>query len=167
MSLHPDLEAAMNRNQRWIMFKCRDREENKFLCEELFNEVLMNICESNKNFIEHKEINADAWVKKVTTNVTGSYVKKEINRKSILSEEDHEHEGSSIHNNHARHDLRVLREIIEKEFNPRDKEIITLHMMHEPHASIAEIVGMETASITNRISILKKQIMDHFNKGQV
>ncbi len=36
MSLHPDLEAAMNRNQRWIMFKCRDREENKFLCEELF-----------------------------------------------------------------------------------------------------------------------------------
>lgn len=166
MSLHPELEAAMNRNLKWIMIKCRDREENKFFREELYNDVLMNICESNKSFSNHNEINPDAWVKRIATNVTGSYVQKEINRNSILSKKQHEDKRSYKTNNEAKHDLQILRNIIEKEFNHRDKQIITLHMMHEPHASIAEIVGMETASVTNRVSILKKQIMDHFNKGQ-
>lgn len=166
MSLHPELEAAMNRNLRWIMIKCRVREENRFLREELYNDVLMNICDSNKNFIKHKEINPDAWVKKIATNVTGDYVRKEKNRNSIISKKKHEDTRSYKSNNEAKHDLQIIRDIIENEFCPRDKQIITLHMMHEPHASIAEIVGMETASVTNRISILKKQIMDHFNKGQ-
>lgn len=166
MSLHPDLEAAMNRNLKWIMIKCRHREENQFLREELYNDVLMNICESNKNFINHKDINADAWIKKIATNVTGSYVQKEINRNSILSKEKHVDRRSYKANNEAKHDLQIIHNIIAKEFSPRDQQIITLHMMHEPHASIAEIVGMETTSVTNRISILKKQIMDHFNKGQ-
>jgi RNA polymerase sigma factor (sigma-70 family) len=167
MSLHPELEAAMNRNLNWIMFKCRDREENKFLREELYNEVLVNICESNKHFIQHSDVNSDAWIKKIATNVTASYVQSEINRKSILSEDDHEHEGSSTQNNQAKHDLKILREIIENEFKPRDQQIITLHMMHEPHNNIAEIVGMETASVTNRISTLKKQILDHLNRGNI
>jgi DNA-directed RNA polymerase specialized sigma subunit len=51
--------------------------------------------------------------------------------------------------------------------NERDREIMILYMMKEPQASIAEVIGLEVATITNRISILKKELNDFLNKGQV
>jgi DNA-directed RNA polymerase specialized sigma24 family protein len=39
--------------------------------------------------------------------------------------------------------------------------------MQESHADIAQIMGLETATITNRISILKKELNEKFRQDSV
>lgn len=69
MNINPELLAAFERNQKWIVKKCRISEKNYAKCQELIQEVYFNILDSNKNFTDKTLINTDAWVKKITTNV--------------------------------------------------------------------------------------------------
>lgn len=90
MGLHQELDKAIKRNLNWIKRKCRLREGNPEIRKELLNEVYYNLILSSKNFSQKDEVNADAWVKKVTTNTTADHVHKEIKYNTPLSKEVNE-----------------------------------------------------------------------------
>ncbi len=56
-------------------------------------------------------------------------------------------------------------EYINTKLPPRDSSIISLHLMHEPNASIAEIMGLDERTIVNQISIIKKELKDFVERG--
>lgn len=70
MNINPELFSAIERNKKWIETKCRISEKCFAKCDELINEVHLNLYSSDKNFSNKISVNADAWVKRITTNVT-------------------------------------------------------------------------------------------------
>ncbi len=169
MELHPELDKAIRRNLKWIKRKCRLREENPEIRKELLNEVYYNLILSNKNFSQKDEVNADAWVKKVTTNTTADHVHKEVKYNSPLSEERNEIE-MALENASGDSSTSVPLEIqeifvyVNEIFSPKDREIISLHIMHESNAVIAEIMGLDERTIINKISLLKNELKEYLKK---
>lgn len=165
MNINPELLSAIDRNQKWIEKKCRISEKNSAKGDELINEVYLNLYSSNKNFSEKLSVNSDAWVKKITTNVTASHINHELIEKNTIT--------TSVENIEIPHDakvemifdLQVAINYIKSQMNERDREIMFLYLMQEPHASIAEIIGLEVATITNRVSTLKKELNEYLNRA--
>lgn len=167
MDLHPELAAAIERNHKWIQKKCSLSENNHAKSEELVNEVLFNLYTSNSNFSKKDVINADAWVKKITTNVTADHVQKEIRESQFFDRKTKNADIAGKDKSNASHDLQVLTDYMNTQMSAKDREIMSLYMMQEPQVTIAEIIGLEVATITNRISILKKELNEYLNKGQI
>lgn len=167
ISIHPELKAAVERNLKWIEKKCRLSERNHAKAAELVNDVLLNLHASNPNFCLKESINADAWVKKITTNVTATHIQQEILEKKIFDSNVIAPERIQEDRSGNLHDLQVAVNYIHTQMNAKDREIMSLYLMQEPQSAIAEIIGLEVPTITNRISILKKELNDFLNKGNV
>lgn len=167
MNINPELLSAIEQNQKWVEKKCRISEKNLAKCEELINEVYLNLYSSHRNFSDKVSVNAEAWVKKITTNVTASHINQELIEKNTVTKNVDDIEIAHDAKLEMIYDLQVALNYIKVKMNPRDREIMLLYMMKEPQASIAEVIGLEVATITNRISILKKELNDFLNKGQV
>jgi RNA polymerase sigma factor (sigma-70 family) len=167
MNINPELLAAIEKNQKWIEKKCRICERNKTKAEELVNDVLVNLYGSSKNFSKKESVNADAWIKKITTNVTASYISQEIMEKRVFDTESEIIETEYSNEDSASYDLQVTINYINNKMPDKDREIMSLYLMQESHANIAEIIGLEVSTITNRISLLKKKLNDFINKGQL
>jgi DNA-directed RNA polymerase specialized sigma24 family protein len=165
MNINPDLLEAISRNEEWIQKKCKVSEMNLEKCKELLQEVILNLYTSNKSYIKNNIESPDAWVKKITTNVTATYISKAMVDKNTVSIEYNPVSIPFKSNTQHTHDLDVLIHYIKTELKLRDREMMLLYILKEPQSSIAEIVGMEVKSVTNRISILKKQLSDYLNKG--
>lgn len=153
MDFHPKLTAAIEENLKWIKKKCLISEWNGIKREELINDVLVNLYESNKYFIKQTDVTPIAWVKRITTNVTSKYVQDEMRENQFFDKETLNLDRQSQTSSQEIHDLRIVSEFIKKNFSIKDQEIMNLHLMQESHADIAEVMGLETATITNRISI--------------
>lgn len=167
MNMNTELLEAIQRNQKWIEKKCRICEKNFAKREELMNDVLLNLYTSSGNFSKKDSVNADAWVKKITTNVTASHIEKEMAEKKVF---DKKAKDFDIHHEikpSANHDLQVVMDYVNTNLSANDREIMSLYLMQESQAAIAEIIGLEVATITNRISIIKKELNAFINKGQV
>lgn len=167
MNINPELFSAIERNKKWIETKCRISEKCFAKCDELINEVHLNLYSSDKNFSNKISVNADAWVKRITTNVTATHIKQEVFEKRIFIENTENIEVVHDAKVEMIFDLQVAINYIKTRMDDKDREIMILYVMQEPHASIAEIIGLEVATITNRISILKKELNDFLNKGLV
>lgn len=167
MTINPELLAAFERNTNWIVKKCRISEKNFAKCQELIQDVYFNILDSNKNFSKKASINADAWVKKITTNVTASHINEAIIEKNTITANVEDLEFEVDAKLEIKYDFQVALNYIKTKMNARDREIIILYILQESHDSIAEIIGLEVATITNRISLLKKELNDYLNKGLV
>lgn len=167
MKINPELLSAIERNQKWIERKCKISEKCIAKYAELVQEVHYNLLSSDKNFSNKVEINADAWVKRITTNVTAVHIKQELFEKKIFRENTENIEVAHDAKVEMVFDLQVAINYIKTKMDERDREIMFLYLMQEPHASIAEIIGLEVATITNQVSILKKELNDYLNKGLV
>jgi RNA polymerase sigma factor (sigma-70 family) len=167
MSMNKELLEAIQRNQRWIEKKCRICEKDQSKCEELIGDILLNLYSSNDNFSKKDSVNADAWVKRIATNVTASHIEKEMAEKRIF---DKKAKGIDIHHiekPNANHDLSVVMDHINTKLNPKDREIMSLYLMQESQAVISEIIGLEVGTIANRITIIKKELNALFNQEPV
>ena len=167
MDFHPKLTAAIEENFKWIRKKCLISEWDRVKREELINEVLYNLYESNKYFIKQTDVTPIAWVKRVTTNVTSKYVQDEKRENQFFDKEALDLDRQSQTSSQEVHDLRIVSEFMKKNFSIKDQEIMNLHLMQESHADIAQIMGLETATITNRISILKKELNEKFRQDHI
>jgi len=167
MSMNSELLEAIQRNQRWIEKKCRICEKDQAKCEELINDVLLNLYSSSDNFSKKESVNADAWIKRIATNVTASHIEKEMAEKRVFDKKTLDAEIHHLDRPNANHDLSVVMDYINTKLSAKDREIMSLYLMQESHALIAEIIGLEVATITNRISIIKKELNAFINKGDV
>lgn len=162
---NPNILDAIKKNGPWIKRKCSVSEFNQQKLQELYQEVLYNLYMVKKEFDEDSVLNPDAWVKKITCNITGKHIRNEIVRKSTVSIEENPVTNSTDCNSANLHDLRVAFNYINTNFKDKDREMISLYMIGEEQKNIAQILEMETRSITNRISILKKELNGYLNKG--
>lgn len=167
MDFHPKLTTAIEENFKWIKKKCLICEWDRTKREELINEVLYNLYSSNKYFIKQTDVSPIAWVKRITTNVTSKHVQDEVRENQFFDKESLDLDRQGQTSSQEVHDLRIVSEFIKKNFSIKDQEIMNLHLMQESHTDIAEIMGLETATITNRISILKKELNEHFKQDHV
>lgn len=167
MSMNKELLEAIQRNQRWIEKKCRICEKDQSKCEELIGDILLNLYSSNDNFSKKDSVNADAWVKRIATNVTASHIEKEIAEKRIFDKKAKDIEIHHIEKPNANHDLSIVMDYINTKLNPKDREIMSLYLMQESQAVISEIIGLEAGTIANRITIIKKELNSLFNQEPV
>ncbi len=167
MEINSELLSAIQRNLKWIEKKCSISERNIAKSQELRNDVLLNLYSSSKNFSNKESINSDAWVKRITTNVTASYIQKEIAENQLFDKNMQNTEYSIDEQTSTNHDLQVIFEYINTKLNAKDRQIMTLYLMQESQTTISEIIGLEVTTITNRISLLKKEINDYINKEKV
>lgn len=167
LNINPILEMAIERNKKWIERKCKISERNSSKCKDLISDVIFNIWTSDKNFSAKKNVNSDAWVKKITTNVTAKYINQQMIEKSIISENVDNIE--AVRNSNVEHifDLQVAIKFIKDTMSERDREIMFLYLMQESQSEIAEIIGLEIVSITNIISARKKELNEYLNKGLI
>lgn len=167
MSMNSELLEAIHRNQRWIEKKCRICEKDQAKCEELINDILLNLYSSSDNFSKKDSVNADAWIKRIATNVTASHIQKEMAEKRIFDKKTKDAEIYHIEKPNANHDLSIVMDYINTKLSAKDREIMSLYLMQESQSVISEIMGLEVATITNRISIIKKELNAFINQGEV
>lgn len=165
--INPVLEMAIERNKKWIERKCKISERNASKCEELIGDVTFNLFASDKNFSAKENINADAWVKKITTNITASYINQQMIEKNVISENVDNIEASQNSNIEHRIDLEIAINYIKNNMREKDREIMLLFLMKEPYAEIAKLIGLDVATITNIISAKRKELNEYLNKGLI
>jgi RNA polymerase sigma factor (sigma-70 family) len=165
MNINQSLLEAISRNEKWILTKCKFCELKPEKADELFQEIVLNLYTSNANFCKKEIESPDAWVKKIATNVTSTHINRAMMDKNSVSIEIHPITETVNCNAESKHDLGVAINYIKSEFKERDREMMFLYFLKESQSSIAEIIGMEVKSVTNRISILKKQLNDYLNRG--
>lgn len=127
MDFHPKLTAAIEENFKWIRKKCLISEWDRVKREELINEVLYNLYDSNKYFIKQTDVTPIAWVKRITTNVTSKYVQDEMRENQFFDKESLDLDSQSQTSSQEVHDLRIVSEFIKKNFSIKDQEIMNLH----------------------------------------
>lgn len=165
--INPVLEMAIERNKKWIERKCKLSERNTSKCEDLIGDVTFNLYASDKNFSAKENVNSDAWVKKIAINVTAKYKNQQMIEKSIISENVDNIEASQNSNIEHRIDAEITINYIKSNLSERDREIMFLYLMGEPHSVIAELIGLEVVTINNIVSARKKEINEYLNKGLV
>ncbi len=165
--INPVLENAIETNMKWIKMKCSISERNTSKCQDLVGDVVFNLYASNKNFSAKENVNSDAWVKKITTNVTAKYINQQMIEKNIISENVDNIEATQNSNIEHKIDLEIAINYIKNNLSDKDREIMFLFLMQEPHAEIAQLIGLEIATITNIISKRRKEINEYLNKGLV
>lgn len=165
--INPVLEMAIERNKKWIEKKCKLSERNTSKCEDLIGDVTFNLYASDKNFSAKENVNSDAWVKKIAINVTAKYKNQQMIEKSIISENVDKIEASQNSNIEHRIDAEITINYIKSNLSERDREIMFLYLMGEPHSVIAELIGLEVVTINNIVSARKKELNEYLNKGLV
>ena len=161
-----DLWDAIERNKSFILRQCHASEFDKQKIEDLYGEVICRIAESLKSFLKHESVNSDAWVKTVTANALSAYRYKQANKPEITNYENiDEQVQSAPAGQENRVLMRMISHYIKTTFSIRDQQIMELYFTRESHKNIAAIVQMEEKSVTNKISILKKQINEYINRG--
>jgi RNA polymerase sigma factor (sigma-70 family) len=174
MKMNSELEKAINRNLIWIEELCHRKERNVQKREELINEVRYNLILSNKNFSQKETVNGDAWVKAVTNNVIAEHINKEkkyrtplvIRTKETASTIDDKTQNMEGDLSSAVPlEIQEIFEYINTKLSPKDNSIISLHLMNESNASIAEIIGLDERTIVNQISIIKKELKEFTERG--
>lgn len=165
--INPVLEMAIERNKKWIEKKCKLSERNTSKCEDLIGDVTFNLYASDKNFSAKENVNSDAWVKKIAINVTAKYKNQQMIEKSIISENVDNIEASQNSNIEHRIDAEITINYIKSNLSERDREIMFLYLMGEPHSVIAELIGLEVVTISNIVSARKKEINEYLNKGLI
>lgn len=161
-----DLWDAIERNKKYILRLCHASEFDKQKIEDLYGEVVCRIGESLKSFLKHETVNADAWIKTVASNALSAYRYEQEKSPNITNYENIEEQVKTAPAGHENKVLmKMITNFITTTFSERDKRIMELYFTRESHKNIAEIVEMGEKSVTNRISILKKQINKYINRG--
>lgn len=164
-SINRVLWEAIQRNTSWITRRCAQSEFHPQKREELFQDVMLKLVASNDHFLKKEDVNADAWVKTITSNTAVSYQGKQKN--TIKAEIIEDYDSIEGHQDRKQNivDMKAIIKFIRAEFNQIDQEIMDLVLMKEEYENIAEIVGMTKGSVANKVSKLKMRIREHFFRG--
>lgn len=169
MDIHPELGSAIERNANWLKRRAKVAEANFHHNQDLMQDIVFNLHTSNKSFCKNTIDSADAWVKRVASNVCVSHIQQRIMDKKSSQFEAIERTGDlrTTVSCKAEYytDLMVALSYVNTTFRTVDREIMLLYLMKEDQQSISEIVGMKVESVRNRIGILKAQLNDYLNFG--
>ena len=152
----------LNEN-KWILYKvintyCKDSEDRK----DLEQEILIQLWKSFESYNSQYKIST--WVYKIAMNVSISFYRSNINRKSKtspISESVFQIAGQV--NNSFDEERKFLYDFINRldDFN---KEILILYLDNHSYKEIAEIVGISESNVGTKINRIKNKLQENYVK---
>ena len=153
------------KDNKWVLYKvinsyCKDSEDKK----DLEQEILIQLWKSFKSYNSKYKIST--WIYKVAMNVSISFYRSNLNRKSktfSISESIFSLTNHIDENQTDKEDKEILYDFIYNldEFN---KEIIILYLDDYSYKEIAEVVGITESNVGTKINRLKKKIQEFYVK---
>ena len=152
----------LNEN-KWVLYKvintyCKDSEDRK----DLEQEILIQLWKSFESYNNQYKIST--WVYKIAMNVSISFYRSNINRKSKTSpiNESIFHIANQIDNS-LDEERKFLYDFIDRldEFN---KEILILYLDNHSYKEISEIVGITESNVGTKINRIKNKLQEDYVK---
>ena len=148
-------------------------EGNRQKAKELFHDVCIAIYESLDRF--RGESSLKTWVHRVTVNVCCKHVRDALKRPW-----ESEKSGGGLEENakidpdkvakdlpiEEKVDARLMLDYIAKTFSAEDQLIMYLYFMGYTQSEVSDITRLTRDNVAQRISRLKKKIVEHMNKGK-
>ena len=155
-----DFEQIVQEHQRMLYKVCRVYTHNAYEYQELFQEVLIQLWKSLRNFKGESKLST--WIYRVAVNTALSFRAKAKRKKhfEVL-------EGKEIpynpYNDEKDEAVNKLYEAIAK-LKPMDKALITLQLEGNSYDEIAEITGLSKTNVGVRINRAKKDLVQLMQK---
>lgn len=154
----------LNEN-KWVLYKvintyCKNPEDRK----DLEQEILIQLWKSFESYKSQYKIST--WIYKIAMNVSISFYRNNINRKSRTSSisESIFQVADQIDNSvYVDEERKFLNDFINQldEFN---KEILVLYLDNLSYKEIAEIVGITESNVGTKINRIKNKLQENYFK---
>lgn len=153
------------KENKWILYKvintyCRDSEDRK----DLEQEILIQLWKSLKSYNAQYKIST--WVYKVAMNVSISFYRSDIKRKTNtfpISESIFQISNPIDNPRFLDEERRFLYEFISG-LDEINKEIMILYLDDYSYKEIAEVVGITESNVGTKINRIKKKLQEFYVK---
>jgi RNA polymerase sigma factor (sigma-70 family) len=153
------------KENKWILYKvintyCKDTEDRK----DLEQEILIHLWKSVESY--NNQYKMSTWIYKIAMNVSISFYRSNINRKSMtspISESIYQVADQIDNSVSVDEERKFLNDFINQldEFN---KEILVLYLDNLSYKEIAEIVGITESNVGTKISRIKNKLQEYYVK---
>lgn len=126
---------------------------------------MISILNSSK-LIAGQEIKSfDAWVKGVASKKALAHKRDQMKRSSLVEQVEFiDHPGVNS-TSELNIEMKSILEFIDKEFSPKESEIMKLYIMQETNITIAEIHDLSPGSVANIVMKVKSSVNEFINRG--
>ena len=152
----------LNEN-KWVLYKvintyCKDSEDRK----DLEQEILIQLWKSFKSYNSQYKIST--WVYKIAMNVSISFYRSNVNRKSKTSPiSESIFQVANQVDNSFDEERKFLYDFI-NQLDDFNKEILILYLDEHSYKEIAEIVGITESNVGTKINRLKNKLQEDYAK---
>lgn len=141
-------------NERQILHVCRyySAIDSSLSIEDLFQEILYHLWKSYPKFTQRPDCKISTWVYRIALNVAISFARKKSPKCSSIDDLetiDIAEEGQS--------DIKLLYELIGL-LAKEDQALLFLYIDGKTHQEIAEIMGISTSNVGNKVQRLKRKL---------
>src|SRR6056297_2082398 len=131
-------------------------------CEDLINDITLELWKSFKNFKGKSKVST--WIYRVALNTSMNYQRKKKNDTLFSATNDFKTETSEwLYQQDNSEQSKILYQCID-ELNELNKAIILLYLDGNTHDDISEITGISKTNVGTRISRIKEQIKNLVTK---
>lgn len=129
--------------------------------DDLVQEVFLQLWFSFDKY--NSEYKYSTWIYRIALNVCISFLRKRKQHKPISGEVKDHLMDIAREDLEENEDLQLLNQFISK-LRELDRAIIILYLEEKSHAQISEILGLSETNIATKISRIKKELKEQFDK---
>jgi len=153
-------KQIVSENEQRISGICRYYSSNEEDCQDMYQEVLINIWKSMDSFRGEAQIST--WIYRVAVNTALGFANKEIRRQKVFLGQNDNHLKNlvDIDDNWKKESLLQVLENQINQLSVIDKIIMTLVMEGVNHKEIASVIGITEPNVRVKIHRIKTELKD-------
>lgn len=163
--MQPDEEKFLTilKNNKGILFKvsnmyCKNKDDR----EDLIQEIIVQLWRAWPKYDDQYKVST--WMYRIALNVSISFYRKTNYRREKHREFSEElNFDKQFSNSNTSEEIEQLHHFILK-LNEMNKAIILLYLERYTYEEIGTSLGISTTNVATKISRIKKQLKDYFNK---
>ncbi len=159
--METDFEKIITQNAGAMHKLCRVYTFDQNEYEELFQEMLVQIWRSAKNF--RGEAQLSTWLYQVCINTALGFRAKIVRHKKRFEPLDGKIFSAPVLDNEKDENLQKLYAAI-RELKPIDRAIVSLYLDEKSYDETAEILGISKTNVATRLMRLKIQLTEKLSK---
>lgn len=153
-------KQIVSENEQRISGICRYYSSNEEDCQDMYQEVLINIWKSLDSFRGEAQIST--WIYRVAVNTALGFANKEIRRQKVFLGQNDNHLKNLVDMDENQKKEGLL-QVLENQINQLsviDKIIMTLVMEGVNHKEIASVIGITEPNVRVKIHRIKTELKD-------
>ncbi len=153
-------KQIVSENEQRISGICRYYSSNDEDCQDMYQEVLINIWKSLDSFRGEAQIST--WIYRVAVNTALGFTNKEIRRQKVFLGQNDNHLKNLVDmdDNPKKEELLQILENQINQLSVIDKIIMTLVMEGVNHKEIASVIGITEPNVRVKIHRIKTELKD-------